>query len=59
MDWHDDLYYGDSDADMVNGTKPRNGTSYAYQYMTASLLVEGIRLVVHVTPIKSKGVLLD
>ncbi|MEM3117289.1 MAG: hypothetical protein QW136_02680 [Nitrososphaerales archaeon] len=47
MDWHDDMYYG-KEADMVNGTKPRDGTSYAYQYMTASLLLDGIRLAVYV-----------
>jgi hypothetical protein len=59
FDWHDDMYYGDASADMVNGTKPRDGTSYAYQYMTASLLIDGIRLVVYVMPIKSRGVLLE
>jgi len=32
IDWHDDMYYGKK-AEMVNGTKPSDGTSYAYQYM--------------------------
>lgn len=52
------MYYG-KEADMVNGTKPKAGTSYAYQYMTASLLLDGIRLVVYVIPIKSRSVLLE
>ncbi|MEM3118072.1 MAG: hypothetical protein QW136_06685, partial [Nitrososphaerales archaeon] len=56
IDWHDDMYYGEK-ADMVNGTQPRDGTSYAYQYMTASLLLDGIRLVVYVMPIKSRSLL--
>jgi hypothetical protein len=59
MDWHDDMYYGDTAADMVNGTKPRAGTSYAYQYMTASLLLDGTRLVVYAMPIKSRSMLVE
>ena len=58
IDWHDDMYYGKK-AEMVNGTKPSDGTSYAYQYMPASLLLDGIRLVVYVMPIKSKSMLLE
>jgi hypothetical protein len=57
IDWHDDMYYGDT-AEMVNGTLPRDGTSYAYQYMTASILTDGIRFVVYVMPIKSRSLLL-
>jgi len=58
IDWHDDMYYGDA-ADMVNGTKPKDGTSYAYQYMTASILMDGVRFVVYTIPIKSRSILAE
>ncbi|MGI0086718.1 MAG: transposase [Nitrosotalea sp.] len=58
LDWHDDMYYGKR-AEMVNGTKPARGSSYAYQYMTASVLVDGIRFVIYVMPVKSRGAMLD
>ena len=54
FDWHDQMFYGDHDTDMVRGTKPRDGSSYAYQYLTASILVDGKRLTVVLTPIKSR-----
>src|SRR5712692_46487 len=27
FDWHDQMFYGDHDTDMVNGTKPKDGSS--------------------------------
>ncbi len=54
IDWHDDMYYGDDDAEMVNGTKPKDGTSYAYQYMTACMLADGMRFTIYTIPIKSR-----
>ncbi len=60
FDWHDQMFYGDEDsADMVNGTKPKDGSSYAYQYLTASILVDGKRLTIVLAPIKSKEHLLS
>jgi hypothetical protein len=57
FDWHDQMFYGDHDAtaEMVNGTKPKAGSSYAYQYLTASILVDGRRLTIVLTPIKSRA----
>ncbi|MHB8701339.1 MAG: transposase [Nitrososphaerales archaeon] len=40
---------------MVNGTKPKDGSSYAFQFLTVSLLVEGLRLVVGAMPLESKS----
>ena len=54
FDWHDQMFYGEKDTDMVNGTRPRDGSSYAYQYLTASILVDGKRLTVVLTPIRSR-----
>jgi hypothetical protein len=53
------LFYGDHDAEMVNGTKPKDGSSYAYQYLTASILVDGRRLTIVLTPIKSREHVID
>jgi Transposase DDE domain len=60
FDWHDQMFYGDHDtAEMVNGTKPKDGSSYAYQYLTASILVDGKRLTIVLTPIKSREHVID
>jgi hypothetical protein len=60
FDWHDQMFYGDHDtAEMVNGTRPKAGSSYAYQYLTASILVDGKRLTIVLTPIKSREYLLE
>jgi Transposase DDE domain len=59
FDWHDQMFYGEKETDMVNGTRPKDGSCYAYQYLTASILVDGRRLTVVLTPIKSMAHLLD
>lgn len=59
FDWHDEMIYGDENAEMVNGTKPKDGSTYAYQFLTASVLINGRRLTVVLTPIKSRKYLLD
>lgn len=52
------MFYGDKESEMVNGTREKDGSSYAYQYLTASILVDGKRLTVVLTPIKSREHLL-
>lgn len=59
FDWHDQMFYGEKETDMVNGTRPKAGSSYAYQYLTASILVDGRRLTIILTPIKTREHLLD
>jgi hypothetical protein len=60
FDWHDQMYYGDEDStEMVNGTREKDGSRYAYQYLTASILVDGKRLTIVLTPIKSREHLLS
>ena len=36
IDIHDWMYYGDLDDEMVLGTQPKNGTSYAYKFATVN-----------------------
>jgi hypothetical protein len=59
FDWHDEMFYGDEKTEMVNGTNPKAGSSYAYQFLTASVLVDGRRLTVVLMPIRSRRHLLD
>ncbi|MEM3186153.1 MAG: transposase [Conexivisphaerales archaeon] len=49
VDWHDIMYYGDSHAEGVVGTKPKEGTHWAYQY--GSVVVGKEKLTLAVTPI--------
>jgi hypothetical protein len=55
IDWHDNMYYGDPKTPMIIGTKPNKGSYYAYEYLTASVLVNGERIVVAVTPIHQRA----
>lgn len=59
FDWHDEMFYGNEKTEMVNGTKPKDGACYAYQFLTASVLADGRRLTVVLTPIKSRKHLLE
>jgi Transposase DDE domain len=44
---------------MVHGIRSKNGSSYAYQYLTASILLDGRRLTIVLTPIKSRAHMLS
>jgi hypothetical protein len=56
IDWTDEMFYGDHEnTPMVNGTKLKNGSSYAFQFLTVCILVDGERLVVGVLPLESRN----
>jgi hypothetical protein len=56
IDWTDVMFYGEyKNTQMVNGTKPKDGSSHAYQFLTVAVLVDGERLVLGVLPIKSRS----
>lgn len=55
IDWHDVMYYGDPETPMVIGTQHKKGSNYAYEYLTASILMDGERLVIAVLPITAKS----
>src|SRR5665647_946700 len=54
FDWHDVRFYGKHDKEAVLGTKPERGTSYAYCYLTVSIITPRKRLVLAVIPLKSR-----
>jgi len=54
FDWHDVRFYGKHNKEGVVGTKPERGTSYAYCYLTVSIITPGKRLVLAVVPLQSR-----
>lgn len=50
IDWHDEMYYGDPEAEGVVGTRLRRGSHYAYRFATASVLLSGERLTIAAVP---------
>jgi hypothetical protein len=50
IDWHDEMYYGNPNAEGIVGAMPKNGSCYAYRFATASVLLNGERLTLAVTP---------
>lgn len=54
FDWHDQPYYGSHQPQGVIGTKPKDGTSYAYSYLTVSVITPKKRLVIAVLPLKTR-----
>jgi len=57
IDWHDEMYYGDPEAEGVAGTRRRRGSHYAYRFATASVLLDGERLTLAATPIVNEPVI--
>lgn len=55
IDWHDVMYYGDPETPMVIGTQHKKGSHYAYEYLTASVLVDEERIVLAVMPVSSRA----
>jgi len=54
FDWHDQPYYGSHHTQGVIGTKPKDGTAYAYCYLTVSIITPKKRLVLAVLPLKTR-----
>jgi hypothetical protein len=50
IDWIDLMFYGDKNAPMVVGTQHKNGSNYAYRYITASILSDQERFVIAAQP---------
>lgn len=51
IDFTNDMFYGKPNQ-YTRGCKPKNGTSYAYQYLVASIVEDGKRLVIAALPFK-------
>jgi putative transposase len=54
FDWHDKRFYGKHNTKGVLGTKPERGTSYAYSYLTVSIITPRKRLVLAVLPLETR-----
>lgn len=57
IDWHDEMYYGDSEVEGVVGTQPKRGSHHAYRFATASVLLDGERFTLAVAPIFNASLL--
>ena len=57
VDWHDEMFYGDPNAEGVVGAVRKNGSNHAYRFATANVLVKGERLTLAVTPMLDRCVL--
>ena len=44
FDWHDQLFYGEKGSEMLHGVSSKKGSAYTYQYLTAGILLDGMRL---------------
>lgn len=55
FDWHDLPYYGSHQTEGVIGTKPKNGTAYAFSFLTVSVLTPHKRIVLAVLPLKTRN----
>ena len=51
MDYTDEMYYGELEHSMAVGTKPKDGTSWAYKYFTVSIVTEGARFFLFCYPV--------
>jgi len=58
FDWHDLPYYGKPTLGMV-GAQPKDGTCYAFSFLTASILTPGRRLVLCIVPLTSRNSLVS
>jgi hypothetical protein len=57
IDLHDEMYYGAPETEGVTGTQPKKGSYSAYKFATASVLLDGERLTLAVTPIVKSSLL--
>ena len=57
VDWHDEMYYGDSKAEGVVGAMPKNGSCLAYRFATVSVLLNGERLTLAAVPMLDRCIL--
>lgn len=54
IDVHDWLFYGDEDTEMVVPTKRSRGTNFAYKFLTACVVTDGLRITIDVAPIEEQ-----
>jgi hypothetical protein len=55
FDWHDRPYYGSPKTKGVVGTRPKRGTSYAFGFLTCSVITPRKRLTLCAVPLTKRG----
>lgn len=51
IDEHVEIFYGDKDTDGVIGTKPKNGSSYAFSFLAVKIIVRNKEYIVDLIPL--------
>ena len=54
FDWHDRPYYGEPAVEGVVGVKPKRGSSYAFSFLTVSIITSGRRLTLCIVPLTGR-----
>ncbi|MCX6771276.1 MAG: transposase [Candidatus Micrarchaeota archaeon] len=55
IDYTDEMFYGDKETQGVVGTKNKNGSNYAFKYMTVNIVTAGCRFFLFSYPIFARG----
>lgn len=55
IDYTDEMYYGDENNAPVVGTKQKNGSSYAFKYLTVNIVVKDCRFFLFAYPVFERG----
>jgi len=55
IDYTDEMFYGDEEQAPVVGTKHKNGSSYAFKYLTVNIVMAGCRFFLFTYPIFTRG----
>jgi hypothetical protein len=55
IDYTDEMYYGDENKAPVVGTKHKNGSSYAFKYLTVNIVVKNCRFFLFAYPVFERG----
>jgi len=58
MDWTPEMYYGNKSNPFINGTQPKAGTCWAYEFFTVSIVVDGGRFLLFAYPLYGRENLL-
>jgi len=58
FDWSPEMYYGSKGNPFINGTEPKAGTCWAYEFFTVSIVASGERLLLFAYPLYGRENLL-
>jgi len=58
IDWTPEMYYGNKSNPFINGTQPKAGTCWAYEFFTVSIVVDGGRFLLFAYPLYGRENLL-